>query len=163
MSTLNNNQKTRLAMLASRAFNLLGAQARGRGEAWDQSAVAFKAWRHEEVAKACGKAGLRCCSQLDYKAVEAHFLNLLPGQAGQAFNAQVKSHTEAERQQQWLIVAACERWGYHLSFAEALCQAIHKKPLADADARILRLVLITVNKRGAAKAMKTDMMREVAA
>ena len=35
------------------------------------------AWRHEEIFKACGRGGLRACTQADYPRLMAHFLRIL--------------------------------------------------------------------------------------
>lgn len=167
MSALNHQQKRTLAQLARRAFNHVGARVRGAtvpptpGDrqadldllAASGTSKAFDAWRQEHVADACGKAGLRLCSQLDYKVVEGHFLELL-GQHGRAFNAHMQAQSEPRRQMEHLVVAACKKWGFHLSYAESICRTIHRVNLNDATPEVLRLVMITIHARGAAKARK---------
>lgn len=137
---LTHGQKAYLAQLSDRAFNLLAAQARGRGEdpaatlgaALDSqfgalglsladllpSAICHlpfpqltpsaqrEAFRHAHVAIATGKLGLRCCSQDDYKRVEAHFLDLL-GETGKALNAHLRAETNSRRQVAWKIRKRC--------------------------------------------------------
>lgn len=155
-------------MLARRAFNVVGARVRAMRVAPQPgsslqadmellaasgTSAAFDTWRHAQVVRACGKDGLRLCSQLDFNAVKGHFLWLI-GEDGHALNAHMRAETEQRRQFEHLIVIACTRWGFHLSYAENLCRSIHRVNLNDADARVLRLVMITVNARGAAKAKK---------
>jgi hypothetical protein len=62
----------------------------GRGNDFDN-------WRHAEVAKACGKAGLRCCENHDYPIVMAHFLKLA-GEDGQALNWLLRAQSDGRRQ-----------------------------------------------------------------
>lgn len=167
MSALTKPQKSHLVQLAQRAFKLTGAKARGAGfktdvlDAPDKqteliamavigSALAFNVWRHEHVALACGKAGLRCCTQLDYKLVEAHFLELL-GETGKAMNALVQAQSEPKRQAEARLIHACKTNGFKLSYAETLCQSIHKVSLGDAPTAVIWKVIYTINNRGAAK------------
>lgn len=175
MSALNNRQKWVLVDMARRAFNLAGAQARGmrreaRGEhegsfcvgrndtlqdalnalAANGSEGCFETWRHEQVKLACGKNGLRLCSQLDYKAVEAHFQHLL-GEDGRAFVADQRHQTEAVRQARHKLNEALERNGFHVSYAEVICRKQFKVELDGAAAQQLWKIVYTVNKRGAAR------------
>jgi ribosomal protein S14 len=122
---LHTNQKAYLAQLARRAFNLEGARARGRGEAFDSSCKAFDAWRQQEVGKACGKLGLRCCDQRDYRTVEGHFLNLL-GQPDKALNSFVKAQSEERRQVQFKIKSMCQRLGKPLDYAHGVCRQMFR-------------------------------------
>ena len=85
---LTHDQKRYLSQLASRAYKRQTAIARGRGESlaggkYDGLAqtAAEQQYRHDQVALATGKLGLRCCSQDDYKEVEGHFLDLLGNHA----------------------------------------------------------------------------------
>ena len=150
MSALTNEQKRHLAQLSERAFNRAAAQARGRGETVDTSTKARTAWRHAEVVKACGKLGLCCCSQLDYKAVEAHFLDLL-GEHGRAFNAQMRAATEERRQAEAILSNACKRAGLHLNYAAAICQNQFKCSLFDASTDQLWKLIFTVRNRAKRK------------
>lgn len=153
MSSLSTLQKKILARLARRAFNLTGAKALGAGDAWDGSGAAFDVWRHDQVATASGKAGLRACSQLDYKRVEAHFQSLL-GQDGRALNAHVRAETEPRRQAEAKLLEVCEQWGFHLDYASSLSLRIHKVNLFDADTAVIWKLIYTINNRGRAKAAK---------
>lgn len=174
MSALSIKQKVYLAQLALRAFHREGAQARGAGAnanpqsahnlqaalaslAAEGSNKAFEEWRHQQVARACGKQGLRCCSQLDYKTVEAHFLHLL-GEDGRALNALVRAEEEPRRQAEAVLVKTCLKWGFQLAYADALCRGIHKMPLNDAPPQIIWQVVYTVENRGRIKARKEKEM-----
>ena len=171
-SPLSNKQKKLLVQLARSAFNLVGAKLRGKAEpspyppltahrslsggslqddldalARNGSNACFETWRHEQISLACGKHGLRLCSQDDYKTVEAHFQKLL-GRDDQAFKAYLRE--ESNPQRVWLhnIKAACAKWGFELGYAETLCRRIHRVALADAPPDVLRKILFTLNNRG---------------
>lgn len=144
---LTKDQKRYLSQLARRALNIVRALARGRGETFD---VKEEDWRHEEVIAACGKHGLRCCSQDDYAAVKAHFLDKL-GQHGDAFNAQVRAATEKRRQAEAVLVRECEKAGFKLAYADAICRTQNKCGLFDATEKQLWHLIYTVRNRAAAK------------
>lgn len=114
-------QIKRLILLAQRAFTRSGALARGRGEIWAADASAFTAWRHREVAAACGKAGLRACGQRDYKAVEAHFFQLL-GEDGAAMESNLRAQSEPIRQVQHKILGQLRELGRPITYAAAICK-----------------------------------------
>jgi hypothetical protein len=138
-------QKRYLCQIARRALNQVRALARVRGEAFD---VKEEDWRHEEVIVACGKHGLRCCSQDDYKTVEAHFLDRL-GAHGAAFNAQVRAATEKRRQAEAVLVRELEKAGLHLNYANAICQRQYRCTIFDATERQLWNLVYTVRNRAA--------------
>lgn len=164
MSVLKNHQKRELALLARRAFNLTGAKARGadlppktgtlQGDlermAMLGTAAHFEEWRHAHIAAACGKAGLRCCTQLDYNAVKFHFLKIL-GEDGKALAADLRHQSEPRRQAEAVLVAACRKWNIHLNYAARLCEHIHKVKLDDAPVPVLWKMIYTINNRGKAK------------
>lgn len=163
---LNNDQKRYLAQLARRAWNLACARARGAGEVLPEDGERFAdpllndhdAWRHHQVAAACGKLGLRCCSQDDYGAVKAHFLNLL-GQPDRALNADVHGGKEANDRRivEWKILQECKRLGLQVSYAEAICRAQNRgKGITEIDhgplgTKRLWAVLFTIRNRAAKK------------
>ena len=140
-------QKRYLSQLARRALNQVRALARGRGE---EFTATDDDWRHEEVIVACGKAGLRCCSQDDYKIVEAHFLERL-GAHGAAFNAQVRAATEKRRQAEAVLCRELAAAGLRLGYAAAICERQNKCTLFDATERQLWHLVYTVRNRAAAK------------
>jgi hypothetical protein len=117
-AALTNGQKAYLAQLAERAFDRNGKWQMADGKVKREAVLK---WRHEEVAKACGKLGLRCCSQDDYGYVKAHFLGLL-GEEGMAVRAAVKQATNELRVVQWKIVNKCKEYGIPLSTAEGICR-----------------------------------------
>jgi hypothetical protein len=164
MSALSNNQKAILAQLARRAFNLIGSRLRG-ADRYPQSGTlqgdldilalrgtpkSFEEWRHAQVRMAVGKEGLRCCSQMDYKRVEAHFQHLL-GNDGAALNAHMRAESEPRRQAEAVLIEACKRKGLHLNYAAALCQRIHHVNLFEAPANVLWKLVYTINNRKARK------------
>jgi hypothetical protein len=169
MSALSKTQKAILAQLARRAFNLAGARARGSavgrvpspGGAPDlQSALvaltitgtsaAFEQWRHEHVALACGKAGLRCCDQQDYKRVEAHFLELL-GESGKAMNSLVRAETEPKRQAETVLAREMRQFGFSAPYVATICRTQFKCDVEDATTGQLWKLVYTIRNRGNAK------------
>ncbi len=159
-AALTNRQKVHLARLAWRAQNRVEALARGRGE--EVAEVGAEEWRHAEVVKACGKKGLRCCGQGDYKAVEAHFLELL-GEHGAAFAAEVRAATEDRRQAEAVLVRECAKAGVKLAYAEAICQRQFRLGLYDASERQIWCLVYTVRNRAAARRRTTEDTEGVAA
>ena len=148
---LSHRQKAYLAQLAHRAFNRAAAIARGRGETQADDWRARDDWRHDQVSKACGKAGLRCCSQDDYKLVEAHFLELL-GEPGRAFNCFVAAATERRRVAEWKLIHECESAGYPMAYADAICRAQnHGAGLQDVDESTLWRLIYTIRNRDTAR------------
>lgn len=151
-------QKQILAQLARRAFNKAGAVARGRGEEWDESSAHFNEWRHEQVAKACGKAGLRCCDQMDYQIVRGHLLDLL-GESGTAFNALVRGDRDNQERLQFraLIYQNIEKnkdIGMTVGYAYAICRNQFKCHFNEASTQQLKNLLFTIRNRATAKRKK---------
>lgn len=148
---LSHKQKRILSQLSDRAF-VRNAECRMQNEEMRIAETQARAeFRHTQVALACGKAGLRCCSQDDYKLVEAHFLNLL-GETARAFDAGVRAATEPRRQAEAVLVRECERFGLRLSYAEAICRNMFKCSLADAAPPQLWKIMFTIRNRGNARA-----------
>lgn len=151
-------QKSILAQLARRAFNKAGAVARGRQEEWDGGAEHFDQWRHEQVEKACGKAGLRCCDQMDYQVVRGHFLDLL-GESGTAFNALVHGDRANQERLQFraLIYQNVERnkdLGFTMAYVQAICRRQYKCEFLEASNQQLKNLLFTIRNRATAKRKK---------
>lgn len=144
-------QKRYLSQLSDRTFNRQRALALGRGEEFPPSPLnglraeprretsstlagvrgetiseteLLRRFRHAEVAKASGKLGLRCCSQDDYKTVEAHFLNLL-NEPGRALAAHVHGASNGRRQVEWKITQSLARLGKGMAYAEGICRQMH--------------------------------------
>ena len=65
---LTKRQKYYLVTLARQAFERECSRKNAEG----RMPGAEEKFRHEAVAKACGKRGLRCCSQDDYEIGRAH-------------------------------------------------------------------------------------------
>lgn len=151
---LTNGQKRYLSQLSERAFRFAGAKARGRGETWpEDTAKELSFYRHNEVAKACQKVGLRCCSQDDYKLVEAHFLNLL-NEPGKAFQAHVRATTNDERIAEWKLLAeikAAADVGIDRRYAEAICRRQYGCTIIEASAKQKWNLMFTIKNRASAK------------
>ena len=149
---LNHDQKRYLSQLSDRAFDRLSAEADGQYFYDDLPATkAREQFRHDQVIKACGKIGLRCCSQDDYLRVKAHFLDLL-GESGAAMNAHVRAETEGRRVVLHKIREACRQFGFTLGYAESICrQRANGLGLDESDEKKLWTVFYTVRNRGLAR------------
>lgn len=133
-------QKRYLARLARRAWQ---AAEREVGSETD--------FRHAEVARACGKLGLRCCTQDDFQRVRAHFLWLL-GEDAAAFRAHLRAETEPRRQAEAVLRRECARAGLSLGYPAAICVRQYRCALADASPRQLWTLIYTVRNRARARA-----------
>jgi hypothetical protein len=133
---LTNRQKGYLAQLAQRAADKLGAVHPDSDEG---RARELERFRHVEVAKACGKMGLRCCSQDDYGAVKGHFLHLL-GEDDKALSAMVNGDAEANQRRtaEMKIVAKCQEMGKRIAYADGICRRMTRgKGLQEVTAKTL--------------------------
>jgi len=137
---LNHNQKRYLSQLARKAWELA-----------DREVGTAEEFRHAEVARASGKAGLRCCSQDDYKRVEAHFLDLC-GETQKAFNAHVRAETEPRRQAEAVLRRELARFALTWNYAEAICRNQNRGAVISevSERRIWNLVY-TIRNRGHAR------------
>lgn len=151
---LTNDQKRYLSQLSDRAFRFLGAKARGRGEAWPEQATAnLASFRHAEVAKACGKLGLRCCSQDDYGTVKAHFLSLL-GEDGRALKAHVEGAKNPDRIAEWKLtqeIDAAAAVGITRRYAEEICKRQFGCTILEATTKQKWNLMFTIRNRAAAR------------
>lgn len=139
---LSKDQKRYLSQLSRKAWLKAGPELDG---------IAADDFRRQEVAKAIGKLGLRCCDQNDYKLVEGHFLELL-GRHGAAFNAQMKAATETKRLAMHKITEACQEFGFHLSYPDKICRAQnHGHGLDEIEEKALWRIFYTVRNRGLAR------------
>lgn len=149
-------QKRLLSQLAARAFRRECALARGRGEDPDASWRAHETWRHQQVAAACGKLGLRCCSQDDYKLVEAHFLHLL-GEDGRAMAALVRHQAQPRSTAEavlWRELQQAADVGITREYVAAICRRQFGCSLLDASENHLWHLVYTVRNRAAEKRRK---------
>lgn len=155
---LANNQKAYLSQLARQAFEKLRADATREGRVypadhalagWPTEATLWdpEEFRHTEVAKACHKNGLRCCSQNDYGAVKGHFLALL-GREGAAMKAIVNGAGNGKRTAEIKLLEALREGGFHLGYAEAICRKQFHCTVADASAAQTWKLFYTVRNRG---------------
>jgi hypothetical protein len=124
-------QQRILSRLARRAFAM---QPPAGGGAHDgESEIDF---RHRQVAVACGKAGLRACSQADYKIVEAH-LEALLGNVPKVFDAHIAHDGNPRRVVEFKILESCRQARVTLAYAETICRSKYKCSLAEATDRQL--------------------------
>ena len=141
---LTNGQKSYLAQLAKRAY----AKCVVVGGADD--GISEEDWRHREVAAACGKNGLKCCGQYDYKLVEGHFLNLL-GETGRALKSFVRAASEPKRQAEVVLVRALEEFHFTHDYAEGICRQAFKCSVSEAGANQVWMVVYAVRRAGQRK------------
>ncbi len=120
-------------------------------------------WRHNEVAKACGKLGLRCCGQPDYNKVLAHFQRML-GHTAAANHATTRSATDGRRTAEFKIgkalMALSEQGGspLGLSYANGICRKMfHGTALAEASDKQLWKVYFALNKQTQRQGEKTTV------
>ena len=141
---LNNGQKRILSQLAQRAYNRERALALGRGEEMTERPDDF---RRRHVVTACGKQGLRCCSQDDYGAVKGHFLDLL-GEHRQAFDAVLHGEGNARRVAEYKLIEAVQAAGLTLAYAAAICRSQFKCTLEEATSKQIWCLTFTIKNRG---------------
>ena len=147
---LTNGQKRQLSQENVKAFRFLGAKARGRGEPWPQeNKAALDAFRHEQVALACGKPGLRCCSQSDFADVKAHYEDLL-GEPGKAMATLVRGADNERRiweHKLWRVTQEAEGLGWSRHYWTPLFRSKFKTTVLEADAATLRKMFYEINHR----------------
>lgn len=141
---LSNKQKFILVNMSRKAWRAK-RPAGVAGEDW----MSEEDFRHEEVARAVGKAGLTCCGQSDYKALMAHFYALL-GDERRAVAAHMDAETEPRRAAEAAVMNACQRAGVQMRYAEAICRNVYKCGLMEAATNQLwnlrRIILSRVKK-----------------
>lgn len=123
----------------------------------DTDGLTFDDWRRSEVVRACGKFGLRCCSQDDYGAVKSHFLSLL-GRDGAALAADVRGAPAANRRRQaaWSVTNQLQRLNRPPSYAEGICRQMTRgtETLATASEGTLWKVYFALRKSAQRAARK---------
>lgn len=151
MAALKNSQKSALAQVARRAFNRQRALALGRGEAWTHQ---DDEWRHAEVMKAVGKAGLRCCVNDDFESIMAHFLDLA-GESGQAMEYAIKEANRDCVRAQFVLVKTMKEAGLKPAYVDKICLTQNKCQVQDMnDPKKIWALVYTIKNRGAAKRRK---------
>ena len=104
-------------------------------------------WRKAEVAKACGKLGLRCCGQADYNKVRAHFHRKL-GHTGAANHAMQRSASDGRRTVEYKIGVVLRQLNAGISYANGACRKInHGISLEEASEKQLWKVFFALNKQ----------------
>lgn len=152
---LTNGQKAYLAQLAKRAFDKCASSLVGGPD----DGISAEDWRRREVGKACGKFGLRCCGQTDYKLVEAHFLRLL-GETRRADKAYIRAATEPKRQAEAVLVRELARFNFRPEYAERICLSKFKCTVCELQGANQVWVIVYDIRRNGARKMK--QLKEVA-
>lgn len=142
MSCLSPKQKFILSDLARQVY----AQ-RPRNIGGPHDGETEEEFRHRHVAHAVGKAGVRACTQHDYKIVEAHFLQLL-GRDGAAFNAHVRDAGNPRRIVEYKILEACKHAGVGMAYAETICRCKFKCALTNATVPQLWIIKYDLDRAG---------------
>lgn len=150
-------QKQKLVMVARKAYDAAvaarpsppteEAESKSKSKSKEQE---FAEWRHAEVAKACGKAGLRCCENHDYPIVMAHFLKL-GGEDGQALNWLLRAQSDGRRQAEAVLHREIIKAGLSLNYVEAICRTQFKCGVLDAGEKQLWSLVYTVRNRSRTK------------
>lgn len=112
-------QTQSLILEGKESFAYIAAQARARGEEFDDSPAAFDAWRHAQVLAACGKTGLRDATNSDFNLILAAF-QTARGADDKALNSLLKAGTEKVRQLRAVIWKTLERAGLPAEYAHAI-------------------------------------------
>lgn len=147
MTTLSNQQKAEIGMIARQAY-----QAWPGREAFEEcnpelsASACFAAWRHVEQGKACGRQSLRLCNQDDFLRLRAHFRALL-GHGGAAVSDLLRHQEEPRIRARWKLQRALEERGLEESYAAAICRRQFKCALADASEKQLWNLYFTVTNR----------------
>ncbi len=163
-AALANNQKAYLSQLARQAFEKLRADATRAGRVypaghalagWPTDATLWdpEEFRHAEVAKACHKNGLRCCSQDDYGSVKGHFLALI-GREGAAMKAMVQGAGNGKRTAEMVLLRELTAANLRQGYAEAICRNKYKCTIADATERQVWTLVYDVRRTAAGRKRK---------
>lgn len=154
MSRLSPLQIKALIAEARKAFAHVGAQARARGEAWDDSKESFDQFRHRQVFEACGQPGLSKAANDHFNLIKARFLTL-QAEDGRALEAILRAGSERPRQLTVLIERELARAGLPETYANSIAQdrfgIAHLEDLAESQ---LEQLLFTVRNRLAARRRK---------
>lgn len=145
---MSNKQKAKLAMMAKQAFLAVNGRAAG-SQAEDDG------YRHGEIQKAVGKAGLRVCVQGDYKILERWFLELL-GRHGAAFEAQMESETEPRRVAMAKLAMELKARKLPPGWVAKICRAKFKCGLSEASAGQIWKLVFDVRKSKHKVVKETD-------
>lgn len=144
---LSNDQKTKLAILARRAYD----KHKDAGLIDDD--VTFDDWRGAECSAATkGRVtGFRSATNRDYRLIRGHFA-MLAGEVEIAFHDAVNGDpAQADWEQAWNILAR-ETRAKGLKFPDypaAICNTQYKCPLRDATKKQLWSLIYTIRNRKA--------------
>lgn len=141
MTALKNNQKACICQLARRAYDQRGGLAALRETSEE--------FRRREQLVACGRSSLRACTQDDFAPLMAHLYKLL-GEDGLAFKWLIKAQTQPARLARVKLNEALTEFGFHESYAAAICRRQYKCELDDATDRQLWKLMYTIRNRGLA-------------
>jgi hypothetical protein len=104
-----------------------------------------KAWRQRESIACCGRRVSEALDD-DYCALMSHFWNLV-GDTKNALLWAGRAESTPKRRAMFRLEKELAKKQLPRSYAEAICQDVAKCSLAQADARHLRLVAITLRNR----------------
>lgn len=127
-------QKARLAILAREAFDHLNVQG-----------MSLADWRHEVALRVCGKR-ISEATQSDWADLNSELLDLA-GRHEKAFAGQLRAVDNKRRVALHKLTTAIKERGLHVSYAESICLAQFKVPLAEATAKNLWCLFYTVTNR----------------
>lgn len=133
---LDRHQKGVICQVARLAFD-----AQGLGESAE-----FAVWRHEQTAQACGKESLRACTQDDFAAVLARFLDLA-GESGAAFRWYLRGLNNPKRVARFKLDEALAERGLAAGYAEAIARRQFKCSVDDLTERQTWNLVYTVRNR----------------
>lgn len=144
---LDNGQKAALCILAKEAYEVQGGES-GTGQK-------FEEWRHEQQTAAIGCDSLRMATQLDYKPLLAHFLNL-KGEPGQAFHIIRQEQTSDRDLALYKLAEALKKASLPEAYAQAICRSQAKCTLDRATPKQLWNITFTITNRANARKRKAD-------
>lgn len=139
---------------ARKAFAYLGAQARARGEEWDDSKEAFDRWRHREVFAACGRHGLSQATNDDFNLIKARFLTLR-GEDGKSMEQLLKAGTDKQRQIRHSINSVLASGGLPDEYGHSIALDKWGVPMDDLNEKQLLQLVMTLRSRVRARSKKS--------
>jgi hypothetical protein len=138
-----------------KSFAYIAAQARARGDAFDDSPAAFDAWRHEQVMAACRKPGLRDATHADFNLILAAF-QTARGDDDKALNSLLKAGTEKVRQLRTVLWRKLESAGLPPEYAQSIALDKWGVPVADLTEPQTKQLLFTITNRVNARHRKAE-------
>lgn len=132
---LSNKQKSRLSILARKAYTLQKVQG-----------IDFDEWRHEVAIQACG-VRISEATQSHWADLKTAFLDLA-GEPVKAMNTQLREGDNKRRIALYKLTQLCTERSLDISYAETICRSTFKVPIAQASAKQIWCIYFTITKRG---------------